>query len=1085
MDNLTEIAALRQEIEQLRADLDEAQDMIRAIQAGEVDALMVSGSDGPQVYALQGADQPYRVMIEQMHEGAITLSSSDVILFSNQRFATMMGVPLEQVIGSDFMEWVEPDSLGRAKMLVDAANQDDSEGELTLISGDGSPVPVYVALNMMVLSEEVSAVCIAVTDLTEQKANERKVNLLQTLQLAIQGSSDIEPALYIVLERVCEDLGWSYGEVWRRDVETDVLVPGCSWYSDNKALREYWDAGAQFRIPSGHGSFGEAWQRECVIWIEDATDERFMRGALAQRLGLKSGVVVPIYTGQAVTGVLVFYSYDTRKPDDAFEGVILAVATQIGNFIERKHSEQALRASEERFRSLVEHSSDIIVTTDVQGAISYVSLSVEHVLGYCASDLIQTSIFDNIHLDDLPEARVQFANVVANPHTTFSIECRQQHHDGTWRLLDITATNYLDNAAIRAIVLNAWDITERRQMEQELRSSEERFRSMVQNSNDIITILDGKGIVLYESLSLKRVLGYETEEVLGQSALMMVHPEDEPVAEAFMARLLQSPQENFDVELRYKHKDGSWRLLEVTARNFLDDPNIAGVVVNSRDITVRRRIEQELRDSEERYRLVALATNDVMWDWNLETDQIRWNESLYTAFGHNPVGGLTSGTWWKNHVHPSERMVVVDGITEAQRGSDQFWYDEYRLLRADGTYAHVTDRGYLVRDADGRAVRMIGAMTDFTEQKRTEENLREALEELSRIYTQSTDMIGVVSTSHFMRVNPAFEQILGYTEHEILAMPFAQLIHPDDLKATMMEVERLTREARPAIEFENRYRCKDGSYRWIEWNSTPYVNGASYVIGRDITERYTTQEQIRALNAELEQRVIERTAQLVAVNKELEAFSYSVSHDLRAPLRAIDGFSHALLEDYNEQLPDEAQHFLARIRAGTQRMGQLIDDMLNLSRLTREEMRIETVDLSRIARALVNELQEAEPARQVEVVIADGLQAQGDIRLMRAALYNLFANAWKFTGKKADACIEFGVMQANGKPTFFVRDNGVGFDMAYADKLFGAFQRLHTQSEFEGTGVGLATVQRVIHRHGGKVWADSVPGEGATFYFTI
>lgn len=1085
MPNLTEIDALRQEIEQLRAELDEARDMIRAIQAGEVDALMVSGSDGPQVYALEGADHPYRVMVEQMHEGAITLSSSDIILFSNQRFATMMGVPLEQVIGSNFLDWVEPSCIDRATALIKVADRDDSEDELTLVSADGSLVPVYVALNTMALGDEIAAIGIAVTDLTEQKANERKVNLLQTLQLAIHDAPTIEAALNIVLERVCSDLDWTHGEVWIREDAADVLVRGCCWFSEDDTLKTFWDAGAEFSIPPGHGSFGEAWLTRNIVWIQDATDERYVRGALAQQLGLKMGVVVPVFVHDAVVGVLVFYSRESRQPDAAFERMILAVAAQVGNFIERKRAELALRSSEERFRSLVEHSSDIISTIDGQGRITYESLSVERILGYKIDEMMNASAFRHLHPDDLEKAQRAFKEILAMPNVPVSLELRDQHRDGSWRVLDITATNYLDNPSIRSIVINSRDITERRRIEQELRDSEERFRSLVQNSSDIITILSPTGEILYESRSVERVLGYDLGEVMGQYVFEIVHPDDMSIALQFFSRSLETPDENVDVELRYLHKDGSWRVLEATARNFLDNPTIKGIVVNSRDVTERRLMESALRESEERYRLAALATNDVMWDWNLETDDIRWNEALFTAFGYTLEAELTSADWWKDHVHPDEQEAVVQGIKQAQESSDLFWDDEYRFLRADGTYAHVTDRGYMLRDASGRAIRMIGAMTDFTEKKQAEDNLRHALEELSRVYVQSTDMIGIVTTTHFARVNPAFERILGYSEQEILALPFVDLLHPDDIKATMIEVERLTRESRPAIEFENRYRCKDGSYRWIEWNSTPYVNGASYVIGRDITERYAAREQIQALNAELEQRVVERTAQLVAVNKELEAFSYSVSHDLRAPLRAIDGFSHALLEDYHDRLPEEAQYFLSRIRAGTQRMGQLIDDMLNLSRLTREEMRIETVDLSRIARSLVSELQEAEPTRQVEVAIADDLQAQGDIRLMRAALYNLFANAWKFTGKQPSARIEFGVMHTNGKPTFFVRDNGVGFDMAYADKLFGAFQRLHSQAEFEGTGVGLATVQRVIHRHGGKVWAESAVGEGTTFYFTI
>jgi len=244
-------------------------------------------------------------------------------------------------------------------------------------------------------------------------------------------------------------------------------------------------------------------------------------------------------------------------------------------------------------------------------------------------------------------------------------------------------------------------------------------------------------------------------------------------------------------------------------------------------------------------------------------------------------------------------------------------------------------------------------------------------------------------------------------------------------------------------------------------------------------------EQVQRDAAELEERVAKRTSELAALNRELEAFAYSVSHDLRAPLRGIDGFSQALLEDYADKLDAEGQDYLRRVQAGSQRMGQLIDGLLKLFRVTRGEMRREAVDLSSLAQAVAAELQQREPERRVEFVIAEGLVAEGDAPLLRVVLENLLGNAWKFTAKYPRARIEFGVTQRRGERAYFVRDDGVGFDMAYADKLFGAFQRLHSTAEFDGTGIGLATVQRIIHRHGGRVWAEGMEGQGATFYFAL
>lgn len=267
------------------------------------------------------------------------------------------------------------------------------------------------------------------------------------------------------------------------------------------------------------------------------------------------------------------------------------------------------------------------------------------------------------------------------------------------------------------------------------------------------------------------------------------------------------------------------------------------------------------------------------------------------------------------------------------------------------------------------------------------------------------------------------------------------------------------------------------------------LHNYSAELGREVEKQTLELRESRAeilkLNVELEQRVNERTAQLNTLNRELEAFSYSVSHDLRAPVRVLDGFSKALLEDYSDKLDEDGQRYLNRIRASSQHMSQLIDGLLQLAHLSRASIEMNEVDLSRLARMIGAGLQEQYTHVSVEFVVKEGLVVRGDERMLRAALTNLLSNAWKFSSKQAQPRVEFGSALVDEQPTYFVRDNGAGFDMAYADKLFGAFQRLHHSSEFEGTGIGLATVERIIGRHGGKIWAEAAVNQGATFYFTV
>jgi PAS domain S-box-containing protein len=389
-------------------------------------------------------------------------------------------------------------------------------------------------------------------------------------------------------------------------------------------------------------------------------------------------------------------------------------------------------------------------------------------------------------------------------------------------------------------------------------------------------------------------------------------------------------------------------------------------------------------------------------------------------------------------------------------------------------------------DDAGKIALVIISFVDITERKQAEEKLSH----LAAIVESSDDaIIGKALDERILSWNKGAERIYGYTAGEIVGRPISILV-PSGFEEELVAIMERVRRDEGFEHFETTRVRKDGQIIHVALTISPIKDARGQIVGastiaRDITRRKRAEEEIRKLNQELEKRVADRTAQLELANKELESFAYSVSHDLRTPLRSIDGFSKALLEDYADKLDDEGKENLAIIRASSQRMAQLIDDILQLSRLSRTPLRLLPVDLSALAAAVADDLKKAEPHRPVEFVIERGCVAFADGNLMRAVLENLIGNSWKFTAKRPVAKIQFGMEIQNGLPVYFVRDNGVGFDMQYVSKLFGPFQRLHTMAEFTGTGIGLASVQRVIHRHGGEVWIEGRVNEGATAYFTI
>jgi PAS domain S-box-containing protein len=409
---------------------------------------------------------------------------------------------------------------------------------------------------------------------------------------------------------------------------------------------------------------------------------------------------------------------------------------------------------------------------------------------------------------------------------------------------------------------------------------------------------------------------------------------------------------------------------------------------------------------------------------------------------------------------------------------------EWRVVWPDGTLRWLAGRAWVFKDEAGQPLRLVGVNIDITERRAAEAVARR----WQRVFEQAELAIALSDSAAgtFQTVNGSFARERGYTVSELAGCPISRLF-PARAQTAMRDLVAIG-DRDGHVSFESEHQRKDGTCFPVRIDLTVIQNdetASRVAFVQDLTKQKQAEQQIRQLNADLEKRVRERTAQLETANQELEAFAYSVSHDLRAPLRGIDGWSLALAEDYADQLDAQALKYVDRVRSETQRMGLLIDDLLHLSRVTRSEMQFVPVDLTSAAHGIAARLTEENPGRQIEFVIQPGLTGVGDARLLEIALTNLLSNAVKFTGPHGRARIEFGQDSCNGRPCFYVRDDGVGFDMTYADRLFRAFQRLHKTSEFPGTGIGLAIVQRVIHRHGGKVWAEAQIDRGAKFFFTL
>jgi PAS domain S-box-containing protein len=714
----------------------------------------------------------------------------------------------------------------------------------------------------------------------------------------------------------------------------------------------------------------------------------------------------------------------------------------------------------------------------------YVNEAACAMLGYSRSELIGQHL-SLVSPEATPERLVRIWERLRT-EGSLTAETMHRRKDGSEFPVQITSS-YVSFGGREYNCGFALDITERRGTENALLM----FKTAADEATYGVALADRDGLFTYVNAAAAAMHGWAPDELLGRPVSLFHNEEQTGRFRELFGRVLQEGGFSLE-EVWHTRRDGSVfpALMSATRiEGIAGQPGFSAVTMV--DITERVHTEEELRRAEERYARAQAIGHLGHWEYDPKARAFRGSAEVVRLCGLDPAATCHTAEEVLGCICEEEavRRAFVD-LLEHHAPFDM----ELEIDPADGAAVRIVwVFAEVERDDEGSPVRVTGILQDTTADRRADEALRESkmmrdvAEHVARIGSLKW-ALGAADSAWSPEVYELFDIHPGEFDGDLLCALEAR-VHPDDL-------EHLVRAAARVVELgvlpvrEFRIVRRDGEERIIQGAGTGErdADGAvTALIGyvQDVTERRRAEAEIKQLNAELEQRVAERTAQLTTANLELEAFAYAVSHDLRAPLRAIDGFSQIIVEDESESLSEAGRENLVRVRTAAQRMGQLIDALLALSRLSRQELNLGRVDLSASATGILAGLREQEPGRQVEACVAAGCTAVSDVDLVDAVLTNLLGNAWKFTGARDAASIEFGETHVDGERVFYVRDDGAGFDPACADKLFQPFQRLHAADQFPGTGIGLATVRRIVTRLGGRCWAEGAPDMGATFYFTL
>lgn len=796
---------------------------------------------------------------------------------------------------------------------------------------------------------------------------------------------------------------------------------------------------------------------------------------------------------------------------------------------------RALAESEARLAFAIEGANDGLWDWNVQSSAMYYSPRWKALLGYAADEL--TDSFEmweqRLHPEDKPQVLENLYAHFDNPARSYQPEFRMRHKNGTWVWIQARGRVVERDAAGKPLrmVGTHMDITYRK-LTEILLSGEKNILEMMGEGAPLsailevitrnvealsgdtlcsILLLDVDGVHLRHGAapSLPEVYNRAVDgEAIGLSAgscgtaayrnqqVIVTDIATDPLWDDYRALALghglhacwSTPIHSTDgrvlgsFALYYREprapEPADFALIERVA-------HLTGIAIE------RKQTQDELRHNEERLQLIAAATNDVIWDWDLTRSTLWWNANFMQQFGYAAQEVELGIESWSGRIHSDDRERVLTGIHAVIDHNGQFWKDEYRFRRRDGSYAYIFDRGYVLRDPQARPVRMVGAMVDLSERHLAEEALFDANAFSENLIDTANVMVVVLDRNGCVtRLNQAAEAITGYTQAELLGKNwFAALVPKDRYPQVWAEFNRLMGGGLPRT-FENPVLTRSGAERYIIWQNSEVVADGAVIgtisFGNDITERKQAEQALQQLTYELEQRVAERTAELAETNAELEAFSYSVSHDLRAPLRAVQGLAQALQEDYADKLDALGHEYAQRLITAAERMDGLILDLLAYSRLTRAQLKPEAVDLGVVVQYARDQLSADIKKYGATVKVKKPLPTvTAHPATLTQVLANLIANALKFVAPAVKPAIAIRAERNAGNVRLWVEDNGIGIEPEHQERIFRVFERLHGMETYPGTGIGLAIVRKGIERMDGAVGVESTLGQGSRFWIEL